>query len=225
MKDLRRELKASSIATVRFETPPGKQLQIDFGSKIVEIDGQKTKVHFFVATLGFSRRIYVAPFNNERQSSWLEGLEGAFRHFVGVPHQVLFDNAKALVKHHNPESREVTLNEWFIGFARYWGFKPQACAPYRPQTKGKDERAVGYVKNSAIAGRTFSSWDSLRLHLSQWMREVADVRIHGTCKERPIERYTNQECKALKPLEGRPPYLQMEVESPGPFGELCRGRR
>lgn len=217
---MRKELKARAVATVRFETPPGRQLQIDFGSKMVDIAGKKVKAFLFVATLGYSRRTYVALFSHERQSAWLEGLEGAFRYFGGVPDQVLMDNARALVKHHNPETREVTFNERLLTFAQYWGFQPKACAPYRARTKGKDERAVGYVKNNAIAGRTFASWEALRGHLVWWMREVADVRVHGTCGERPIDRYSREEAEALKPLEGRPSFgqvreLQRTVHSDG----------
>ena len=99
---LRRELAAATLATVRFETPPGRQLQIDFGQRrIVLEDGEVDKVFLFVATLGYSRRIYVQAFRHERQSAWLEGIEGAFRHFGGLPGELLLDNAAALVRHHD----------------------------------------------------------------------------------------------------------------------------
>jgi transposase len=81
---LRRQLEAEARATVRFGTPPGKQLQIDFGERRVPIGGESVKVYLFVATLGYSRRVYVRAFRNERQDSWFSGLEGAFRHFGGV---------------------------------------------------------------------------------------------------------------------------------------------
>ena len=71
---LRRELDAEARATIRFETPPGKQLQIDFGETRVPIDGVAVRVHLFVATLGYSRRLYVQPFRNERQENWFAGL-------------------------------------------------------------------------------------------------------------------------------------------------------
>jgi hypothetical protein len=75
---LRRELEAEARATIRFETPPGKQLQIDFGERRVTIGDENLKVYLFVATLGYSQRLYVRPFRNERQESWFAGLEGAF---------------------------------------------------------------------------------------------------------------------------------------------------
>src|SRR5512132_3237230 len=140
-------------ACVRFETPPGRQLQIDFGSTLVPIAGEWIRVYLFVATLGYSRRGFVAAFRHERQSAWFEGLEGAFRHFGGVPREVLLDNAKPLVVRHDAVTREVVFNERLHAFARYWGSRPRACAPYRARTKGKDENGVGYVKKNAIAGR------------------------------------------------------------------------
>src|SRR5829696_6131020 len=148
---LRRELAAEARATIRFETPPGHQLQIDFGERRILIGGVPTKVFLFVATLGFSRRMHVRAFRNER-------LESTFRHFGGVMTEILFDNDRGLVSRHDVETREVTFNAKFVAFARHWGFRPRACAPYRARTKGKDERGVGYVKRNAIAGRCFESF-------------------------------------------------------------------
>lgn len=91
VQGLRQELEAESKATVRFETAPGQQLQIDFGTTTVMIGGERVRVHLFVATLGYSRRNFVAAFRHERQSAWITGLEAAFRHFGGVPREVLYD--------------------------------------------------------------------------------------------------------------------------------------
>ncbi len=204
---LRRELAAEALATVRFETPPGRQLQIDFGQRRIAIEGEDSgRVYLFVATLGYSRRVYAQAFRHERQSAWLEGIEGAFRHFGGLPGELLLDNARALVSHHDAATREVEFNERLHAFARYWGVRPVACAPYRARTKGKDERGVGYVKHNAIAGRRFASWGALDAHLAWWMRKVADVRVHGTTGEAPIARFERNEAAALRPLNGRPPF-------------------
>lgn len=202
----REELERAANATVRFETPPGRQMQIDFGSKQVEIGGHMVKAFLFVATLGFSRRMFVKPFRNEGQGSWLQGMDEAFRHFNGVPEEVLMDNARALVQEHNIETREVRFNERLLSFAAYWGFKPRACAPYRARTKGKDERGVGYVKRNAIAGRTFATWEELESHLHTWSLTIADQRIHGTTGQKPYERFTEAERVALSPLNGKPPF-------------------
>jgi len=206
---LRQRLRAEARATVRFETAPGRQLQIDFGSTLVEIDGERVRVHLFVATLGYSRRIFIRATRHERQSAWLQGLEEAFRHFGGVPTEVIVDNARALVNHHDPLTREVEFNDRFSAFCRYWGTKPKACRPYRARTKGKDERSVGYAKRNAIAGRTFASWEALEAHLCWWMREIADQRKHGTTGEVPAVRFEGQERAALLPLGGRAPFQQL----------------
>ena len=227
---LRRELAAEALATVRFETPPGWQLQIDFGERGVRISEETVRVHLFVATLGYSRRVYVRAFRHQRQSAWLDGIEGAFRHFGGVPGELLFDNAKTLVEHHDRVTREVTFNERLHAFARYWGVRPVACAPYRARTidgravdpvhpvdrwragaieGGKDERGVGYVKGNALAGRSFVSWAALEGHLAWWMREIADARVHGTTGQAPATRFERDEAAALRPLAGRPPFRQV----------------
>jgi transposase len=137
---LRRALEAEARATIRFETPPGKQLQIDFGERRVVICGVSAKAFLFVATLGYSRRLHVRAFTNERQESWFAGIESAFRRFGGVREEVLFDNDRGLVSHHDRSTREVAFNARFRAFARHWGLRPRACAPFRASTKGKDER-------------------------------------------------------------------------------------
>jgi len=205
---LRRELVAQARATVRFETRPGEQLQIDFGERRVEIDGAPTKVFFFVATLGYSRRLHVRAFGHERQESWFAGMESAFAAFGGVPHEVLLDNARALVLHHDPASREVVLHPRLHAFAKHWGFRVRACAPYRARTKGKDERGVGYVKKNAIAGRRFASFAEMEAHLEAWTRDIADLRVHGTTGEPPRDRFARDEAAALKPL-GAPPFITL----------------
>src|SRR3954454_9836133 len=204
---LRRELIAAARATVRFETQPGEQLQIDFGERRVEIGGVAVKVYLFVATLGYSRRLHVRAYGHEKQDSWFDGMESAFRGFGGVPREVLLDNAKALILHHDPASREVVLHPRLHAFANHWRFRIRACAPYRARTKGKDERGVGYVKSNAIAGRRFASWPELEAHLEAWMREVADMRVHGTTGETPTSRFARDEARALRPLAGTPPFI------------------
>ena len=204
----RRLLTAEAKATVRFETPPGRQLQIDFGQLRVPIADERVRVFLFVATLGYSRRCYVATFRHERQSSWFRGLEGAFHHFGGVTREVLIDNPLPLVVVHDAETREVEFNKRFLAFASYWKFRPRACAPYRARTKGKDERGVGYVKGNAIAGHRFESWAGMDAHLGWWQREIADRRRHGTTGEVPLERFA-RETERLRPCAGRPPFGQL----------------
>lgn len=202
----RQALKSEALATVRFETPPGHQLQIDFGERFVEIGGQRTKVFVFVATLGHSRLLHVRAFRSESQECWFQGLESAFAAFSGVPAQILIDNPRALVTRHDSASRIVQFNAKFLAFAKHWGFSPRACAPYRARTKGKTERGVGYVKKNAIAGRRFESWAAFEAHLAEWERDIANARIHGTTGEAPIVRFRRDEAHRLAPLADRAPF-------------------
>lgn len=208
VRQWRRELQAQKRATVRYETPPGQQLQIDFGQTRVWIGGEWVRMYVFVATLGYSRRMHIRASLCERQTDWFEGLEGAFLRFGGVPKEVLLDNARALVEHHDTATREVRFNARLHAFAHYWGFTPRACAPYRARTKGKDERGVGYVKRNAVAGRQFADWATFEAHLDRWNREVAEQRVHGTTGEQPIARFAD-EVNALRPLGGRAPFGQL----------------
>ena len=191
----RRALRAEARACMRFETPPGKQLQIDFGESRVAIGGEIVRVYLFVATLGYSRRIFVQAFRHERQSAWFDGIEAAFRTSAGCPQEVLFDNARALVDYHDAATREVRFNARLLAFARYWGFRPRACAPYRARTKGKDERGVGYVKRNAIAGHGFDSWAALEAHLV-----VVDARDRRRCA--CTARRTRRRSSALRARRG-----------------------
>jgi hypothetical protein len=197
----RQELAAEARATVRFETAPGRQLQIDFGERLVEIGGSKIKVYLFVAVLGYSRLLHVRAFRNERQESCFAGLESAFLAFRGVPEEVPMDNPRALVLEHDAASRTVTFNPKLLAFARHWGFRPEAWAPYRARTKGKTGNGVGYVKKNAVAGRSFANFEELEAHLAAWERDVANARVHGTTGEVPTERFAKEE-----PLAGRPAF-------------------
>ena len=199
VKPWRDELAAQARATVRFETPPGQQRQVDFGELRVAIAGLLTAVHVCVMTLGYSRRTYVRAFLGERQEQWLAAIEASFRHFGGVPHELLVDNAKALVQTHSI-SGGVRFTDALVAFCALHGTTPRACRPFRARTKGKVESGVKYVKRNALAGLSFTSFEALQAHLDSWMRETADVRIHGTTHERPIERFA-AEAAALRPLK------------------------
>jgi transposase len=199
----RRERRASDLATVRFETAPGRQMQIDFGERKVWIAGEQVTVHFLVAVLGYSRRLFVKAFLHERQGEWLDGIAAAFQHFGGVPAELLGDNARCLVLGRDRAAQTVTFHPAYLAFCRDWDVQPRACQPYRARTKGKTESGVKYVKRNAIAGRRFDSFAQLEAHLAEWQL-MADQRVHGTTHERPLERFERDERQALRSLPVRP---------------------
>lgn len=201
---------AAEVATVRFETAPGHQLQIDFGEQWVEIAGERVRVYFFVGVLGYSRRIYARASLSARHDDWREGLAGAFRHFGGVTQTVLVDRARALIEGADRETGMLRVHPAFAEFCRDWGVEVRACRPYRARTKGKTESGVRYVKRNAIAQLAFTSFAALEAHLERWMVE-ADQRIHGTTHERPCERFEGERA-ALRPLPRQPlPVRQRRV--------------
>lgn len=203
LEERRRARRVAAVATVRYETAPGHQLQVDFGQKLVEIGGQLVRVFLLVAVLGYSRRLFVKAFLAERHDDWREGIAEAFRYFGGVTQVVLGDNARALVEGRDRETGAVRFHQGYVAFARDWGFEPRTCAPYRARTKGKTEACVKYVKRNAIAGRPFASFAALEEHLVGWTEE-SDQRVHGTTHETPIARFVRDEKATLRPLPGRP---------------------
>jgi hypothetical protein len=178
-------------------------MQIDFGEKWVRIATSMVRVFFFVAVLGYSRRIFVRASMSQKQDDWREGLAGAFRCFGGVTQHILIDRAGALVIGHDRESGRARVHPAFASFCRDWGVEVSACRPYRARTKGKTESGVGYVKRNAIAGLSFTSFDALQRHLETWTLD-ADRRVHGTTHERPCDRFERDEKSALRALPQRP---------------------
>jgi transposase len=196
-----RRLRASA-ATVRFETPPGRQLQSDWGQIVTRIAGVETAAHFIVNTLSYSRRMHVWATDCEDAEHTYEGLMRSFEYFGGIPAEVLVDNQKAAVLEHRA-GQEPRFNRRFLDLAGQYGFRPRACRPARAQTKGKDERMVGYVKgNFFVRYREFESWSHLNQQLEQWLKEEADPRVHGTVREVVAERF-EREAPHLAPLPER----------------------
>ncbi len=185
--------------TVRFETEPGCQLQSDWGEIWTRVGGERRKAHFIVNPLGFSRRFHFRCCEREDAEHTYEGVIRSFEHFGGVPSQVLVDNQKSAVISHRHGER-VVFNERFLDLAGHYGFTPHACRPYRARTKGKVERMVGYIKGNFFARhRSFDSFEHMN-HLAElWLREVADLRFHGTVKEVVADRF-ERERPHLKPL-------------------------
>lgn len=189
----------SSRATVRFETEPGQQLQSDWGEGVTQIAGKKVKVFFVVNQLGYSRRFHFWCTDSQDAEHTYQGLINSFEYFGGVPQEVLVDNQKAAVVEHRAD-KPVRFNERFLDMAGHYGFTPRACRPYRAQTKGKDERMVGYIKhNFFVRYRAFDSWAHLNQLAELWLRDEADQRVQQTVKEVVAERFAREQT-TLSPL-------------------------
>ena len=197
--DIRRAQRVAALATVRVETAPGDQLQIDFGQKRLLLAGVRVRIFLLVAVLSYSRRLFVKAFLNERGDDWREGIAAAFTHFGGVPRTLLGDNARALVLGRDRATGTVSFHPGYVAFCRDWDVQPRACAPYRARTKGKTEAGVKYVKRNALADQAFDSFGALEQHLAAWMT-LADQRCHGTTREAPVVRFERDERAALRAL-------------------------
>jgi transposase len=184
----------------RFETAPGHQGQVDFADFRLPWG----KRYALLAVLGYSRQLWLRFVARQTMAQLFEGLEAAFASFGGVPSELLFDQMKAVItRDERAAGGQVTENAEFLRFAHHWGFRVRACRPYRAKTKGKVERPVSYVRSSFFYGRTFTSDADLNAQAQNWLDTVANVRIHGTLKERPVDRL-ERELGKLGPLAMRP---------------------
>ncbi len=197
-------------ASVRFETPPGQQSQIDWGSSRVHFRHQPVVLHLFVLTLGYSRRHFMEPTLDERVPQLLDAHERAFDHFGGHTREHLYDRPRTIC---SPDGAGgVVWNATFQSFARDWGFEPRLCRPYRARTKGKVESGVKYLKRNFLAGRSFVDLVDVREQWAQWNATVADVRVHGTTHQAPLDRFAEERAH-LVPRSTRPGF-KLEARFP-----------
>ncbi len=205
---LRLEASVASLTQRRFETGPGEQAQCDWGQVTVSLSGVRTEIHVFVMTLGYSRRGFAMGFLRERMPDLLAAHEAAFAHFGGRCEFLLYDRMRTVVL--GTSEGRPRLNPTFASFAAHWGFTPRLCQPYRAQTKGKVESGVKYVKRNFMPGREFRDLEDFNAQLAAWQIEVADVRDHGTTRQRPIDRFA-EEARALAPTASHPSFLAAMV--------------
>jgi transposase len=214
LKDYVRPLRLGRAvnATVRFETKPGEQAQVDFGRfAFLAPDGQRHWYWGFVMVLAWSRLLYVEFIRRADVASFIRCHLNAFERFGGLPRTCLYDNTKVVVL-----GRDVAgvphWNATFLDFALRIGFEARLCRPYRAQTKGRVESGIKYVKHNFWPAVEFHDAGDLNAQAQAWMAGVANVRIHGTTGERPLDRFA-REALQLLPLP-RPdrvePFLREE---------------
>lgn len=196
-----RRLKERSPGRVwRMECEPGEEAQADFGvvRTLRSADGKLRYTNVLRVVLSHSRKGYAETLPAQDTECLIRGLENAFRHFGGVPATLRIDNLKAAVR--RPDWFDPELNPKLEEFASYYGVAILPTRPYRPDHKGKVERGVAYVKNSALKGREFGSLTAQNAHLAAWEREVADKRVHGTTRKQVGRHFEEVEKGALKAL-------------------------
>lgn len=197
-------------ATVRFETSPGEQAQIDFGSyRYLTPDGAARSVYAFVMVLSWSRAIYVEFIARADLANFLRCHHHAFTFFGGVPRRCLYDNAKVVILGRDRAGDPIYPAE-FLDFALRAGFAIQLCKPYRAQTKGRVESGIKYVRGNFWPSARFTDLVDLNNQARAWMETVANVRVHGTTYERPADRLTQERSHllALPGIDRIEPYLR-----------------
>lgn len=205
LRDFVRATKGERVKelTERFETMAGEQAQLDWGEcGTVMEGGKRKKLYVFVFVLGYSRMLFARFTTSTKQHVLLACLKEAFEE-LGVPKELLVDNMKQAVVRHNNEG--VEFNRTFLDFCEHYSVVPVAAPPYWPRVKGKVERGVGYLKGSFLTGRSFVDLDDLNAQLELWLASVANVRLHGTTGERPLERFQHEQLK-LRAAAGIPAY-------------------
>ena len=143
-------------AFVRFETAPGEQAQMDWGH-FGNWDGRR--LYGFALTLCWSRMLFVEFTQRQDIETLLNCMVHAFRYFGGVTATILTDNMKTVVVDRVEE--QPRFHPKMLDFASYYGFLPRVCHPYRPQTKGKIESGIRYVKSSFWPPLEFSTLTAL----------------------------------------------------------------
>lgn len=200
VRDLVRELRSrpAKPLTVRFETGPGAQAQMDWSTYEIEFTQEgRRKVNAFSYVLAYSRRQYVSFTERQDFETTLREHIQAFRHLGGPAAVCLYDNMKVVVTRW--EDGQPLYNTRFLSFATHYGFKPWACQIRRPQTKGKVERPFQYIEGNLLNGRTFRSLEHLNEVARCWLSEIADRRLHGTTRKTPLELHA-EELPHLLPL-------------------------
>ena len=148
----RQARRAAEVATVRFETAPGHQMQIDFGEKRVVIAGQRVRVLLVRRRARLFAPLFVRAFLQPAHDDWREGLAAAFRHFGGVTQTMLVDNARALVLGRDRATRLVHVHPAFDAFCRDWGVT-RARLPPVPRAHQRQDRVGRQLREAQRARR------------------------------------------------------------------------
>lgn len=187
-------------ATIRFETSPGLQAQVDWKEKVTMVSkhGEVFEINIFLIVLGYSRLKFLKLTTDKTQKVLYECMFESFDYFGGIPKEILFDNMSTVVDRVNSTFKNVTLNTSFKAFAKDAGFEPITCRPYRAQTKGKVETLAKLVDRLKVYNEEFETFEDLDNIVNKFNKDI-NQEISQATNEKPIERF-EKEKEYLIPL-------------------------
>jgi len=199
LRDYLRTQRSSPKAFLHIQTAPGEEAQVDWAyAGTIPGEPSPHKVYCFLLVLSFSSLLYLEFFPSQSLENFLTGHLHAFRFLQGVPKKIRYDNLPSVVR--SRLGATIQFNPRFFDFSKHYLFDPSVCNVKSPHEKGVVERHVRYVKKNLLAGRTFSSLTDLNHQGFLWRDQVANCRLHGTTRKRPIDLFQEQEQTLLLPL-------------------------
>jgi transposase len=191
------------------QLPYGKQAQVDFGQVTMNAsEGKRKKVYFMTMVLSRSRQKYVRFSLNPITTCFvIESMDIGFSFYEGVPEEVVFDQDSTLLKDEN--HGDLLLTEEFSVYVRQRGFKLYFCRKADPESKGKIENVIKYVKLNFLRGRTFNTIDILNKQSLGWLERTANAKEHATIRRAPCQEWLIEKT-FLKPFAGFVPLTESE---------------
>lgn len=198
LRDYLRTMRNPSQAFLPIQVLPAEEAQVDW-AYAGRISSQR--VYCFLMTLSFSGMLYLEFFPSQRLEYFLCGHLHAFHYFGGVPKRIRYDNLASVVLHRFGST--IQFHPRFLDFSSHYLFDPSPCNVKSPHEKGRVERNVRYVKNNFLAARTFLSLTDINSQALSWRDQVANCRIHGSTKQKPIDLFLREEQHRLISLPQR----------------------
>lgn len=180
---------------------PGHEGQMDWSPHKVILGGREQVVQTGSIVLCFSRWAFIRFFTDQSIEKVISLHEQAFHELGAVPKTMTYDNMTTVGRYVG--SGEVWINPTFKRFAEEYGFEVVILLPGKKERHGIVERPFHYIENNFLKGREFRDMEDLNNRSDLWRAQKANVRIHGTLREKPMDRLA-REMTYLKRL---PPHV------------------
>ena len=169
-------------ATIRFETNPGLQAQVDWKEKmkLISKQGEVFEINIFLMLLGYSRTKYIELTIDRNQETLMMAMINGFRYFQGIPKEIIFDNMKTVVDQSRTNYQDAVINETFYQFSKDMGFEVWSCRAFRPQTKGKVEALAKLMSRLQPYNNEFNTLEELEEIVRDVMNDINNDKSFAT---------------------------------------------